>query len=297
MNTAQASRPPRAPGYWYALSGFLLGSVESVAFNVLAAFITPTGYAFEAWLSLVPALLGAAVWPVALLVSVEVLARVEWSRHWGWWVLRVSGIVAVALGSAVISYGHIHAVLEFWGYGWKEAAVGPLVIDGLMLISGFALYTIGRAARAVVNASPGAIAEPPAASSRTTDAPARPDPSVGQEHAVPGTSSQPPGDVPGTAPQGAPVSTPAGASCQPPGDARTSLRLIETRRVRKDSRTTSRKTSCSDEEVYAAIASYETDHNGLLPSANWLKTNLRGCGHERAKDLLEKYTDKQEALV
>lgn len=287
MNTAQASRPPRAPGYWYALSGFLLGSVESVAFNVLAAFITPTGYAFEAWLSLVPALLGAAVWPVALLVSVEVLARVEWSRHWGWWVLRVSGIVAVALGSAVISYGHIHAVLEFWGYGWKEAAVGPLVIDGLMLISGFALYTIGRAARAVVNASPGAIAEPPAASSRTTDAPARPDPSVRQEHAVPGTSSQPPDDVPGTAPQE--------ASPEPPG-----LRLVPSQRLLPDPKTTSRKTSqkpsCSDEDVFAEIASYAS-REGRLPTANWLKTNLSKLGHKRASELLSEYVSKKQEVT
>lgn len=296
MNTTRPRKPPRAQGYWFALGGFLLGSVESVAFNVLAAFISPTGYTFANWLPNLPSLAGAAVWPIALLVSVEVLARVEWETGWGWWLVRVGGIVAVAASSAVISYFHIHDVLVYWKYGALQAFVGPFVIDGQMLISGFALYAIGRASRAALTASQDAAAEAPATPSRTLDVPAHAAPTAGQEHTVPVTSSTPE-NVTGTAPKEAPEPVPSGASSQPPGDGR-SLRLVDTRRVRRtSSRGTSRKTSCSDEDVLVAIASYETDHQSL-PSANWLKTNLQGVGHERAKDLLETYrTEKQEALA
>jgi hypothetical protein len=49
------------------------------------------------------------------------------------------------VGSAVISYGHLHEVLIEWDYGPLGAAVGPLVLDGLMVVSGFALLAMSRA--------------------------------------------------------------------------------------------------------------------------------------------------------
>jgi hypothetical protein len=48
------------------------------------------------------------------------------------------------VGSAVISYGHLHEVLLAWDYGPLGAAVGPLVLDGLMVVSGFALLAMSR---------------------------------------------------------------------------------------------------------------------------------------------------------
>lgn len=300
MNTAKPSKTPKASGYWYALVGFGLGSLESVAFNVLAAFIGPTGYGFELWQSLLPALLGAAVWPIALLVSVEVLARVEWEAHWGWWFVRVGGILLVALASAVISYGHIHAVLKFWKYGWLEAGVGPLVIDGQMLISGFALYTIGRAARVVLPASQEATADPLPAPAHTPNVPARPVPPVGQEPAV-SVTPHTPDPVTETAPQEASSPSPEEAS----QEGRSGLRLVPSRRLPSNPRTSSRRTSpkasrngvLTDEEVYEAIHSYSQEHDGHLPTANWLKKNL-SIGAARAKDLLsERQNDEQEVTA
>src|ERR1041385_7384479 len=82
--------------------------------------------------------------PIGLLLSVEVLSRVRW-HHGRWWRLaRVGGAGAVAVGSAVISYGHLRDVLLAWGYGPLGAGVGPLVLDGLMVVSGFALLAIQR---------------------------------------------------------------------------------------------------------------------------------------------------------
>ncbi len=125
-----------------ATLGFVFGSVVSVAANVLAAWIHPGG-AGANWSPTLAQQLGAAVWPVALLISVEVISRVRWRHTYG----RVFGTLAVAvvaLGSAVISYGHIHAVLVSWGYDGAGAGVGPLVIDGLMTVCGFALLNTPR---------------------------------------------------------------------------------------------------------------------------------------------------------
>ncbi|MFJ1767965.1 hypothetical protein ACIOD2_47145 [Amycolatopsis sp. NPDC088138] len=47
----------------------------------------------------------------------------------------------MAVGSFAISYGHIHTVLTAWHYDPIAAALGPLVLDGPMTISGFALLT------------------------------------------------------------------------------------------------------------------------------------------------------------
>lgn len=126
-----------------AWTGFVFGSVTSVAANVLAARIPPA-HAGPRWTPNVFAELGAAVWPLALLLSVEVLSRVRWPATWQWKLAKFGGIVAVALGSAVISYGHIRAVLASWNYTPTGAGVGPLVVDGLMVISGFALLAMSH---------------------------------------------------------------------------------------------------------------------------------------------------------
>ena len=48
----------------------------------------------------------------------------------------------MTLGSAVISYGHVQDVLAARGYSTLAAHVGPLALDGLMVISGFALLAM-----------------------------------------------------------------------------------------------------------------------------------------------------------
>jgi hypothetical protein len=125
--------------------GFVFGSVTSVAFNVLAARIPPP-HAPAHWAPSVVAEVGAAVWPLALLLSVEVLSRVRMPSGGYWKLAKIGGTVAVAGGSAVISYGHINKVLTSWNYSGIGAGVGPLVMDGLMIISGFALLALSRRA-------------------------------------------------------------------------------------------------------------------------------------------------------
>lgn len=300
MNTAKP-RKPKAPGRTWALSGFLLGAIVSIGFNLQAAWLpaddpdTP-----EDWAPSIPSQIGAVVWPVALMVSVEVLSRVAWptgQNRWGalgWGLVRFVGILAVAGGSGVISYGHIHEVLTAWKYGDIGAAVGPLVIDGLMLISGFALVSIGRSSRATLASSQEVVSAVLTATSPTPVVPALPIPPGGQEPAVPVTPPTP-DIVTGTAPQEASPSPLGEAYPEPPG-----LRLVPSQRLLPDPKTTSRKTSqkpsCSDEDVFAEIASYAS-REGRLPTANWLKTNLSKLGHKRASELLSEYVSKKQEVT
>ena len=129
-----------------AWTGFLFGTAISVGGNVLATWLPKLSGRITdpAWTPGIWPQVGAAVWPLALLLSVEVLTRTNWRAGLQWAVARLCGIVAVALGGAVISYGHLHEVLTAWHYPYAAAVVGPLVIDGLMLISGFALLSISK---------------------------------------------------------------------------------------------------------------------------------------------------------
>ncbi|HEX3778155.1 MAG TPA: hypothetical protein VHX38_00675 [Pseudonocardiaceae bacterium] len=122
---------------------FVFGSVMSIAANVLHTWL-PAVHEPAGWNPGLAPQIGAAVWPIGLLLSVEVLSRVHWHKGWAWFLARYLGAGTVALGSAVISYGHLRDVLTAWGYGHPGADVGPLVLDGLMVIAGFALLAIGR---------------------------------------------------------------------------------------------------------------------------------------------------------
>ncbi|WP_273939463.1 hypothetical protein [Kutzneria chonburiensis] len=135
-----------AGGRLVAWAGFLFGAMVSIAANVLAARIPPE-HAPAGWEPSMVAEVFAAVWPLALLLSVEALSRVRWPAGPMWNMARYGGAGTVALGSAVISYGHINEVLTFWGYTVIGAGVGPLVIDGLMTICGFAMLAGSIASR------------------------------------------------------------------------------------------------------------------------------------------------------
>ncbi|GLY44504.1 hypothetical protein Amsp01_105270 [Amycolatopsis sp. NBRC 101858] len=102
-------RATRQSNWWRAgreLAWFAFGSVTSIAANVphtrLPASSQPPGLSPQ---------IGAGVWPIALIVTVEVLTRVSWRQTWFWNTVRYGIGTIVAIGSFTISYGHIHAVL------------------------------------------------------------------------------------------------------------------------------------------------------------------------------------------
>jgi hypothetical protein len=137
--------------------------LTSVAGNVLAARLAPA-HAVSGWHPNAFAEVGAAVWPIALLLSVEALSRIRWPKGALWALARFGGAGTVALCSALISYSHIAAVLNSWGYATVGARVGPLVVDGLMIICGFALLATAGAKAGAPGDRPGELT-PPAISS------------------------------------------------------------------------------------------------------------------------------------
>jgi hypothetical protein len=158
-DTSTPPSPATAPartteGRLVAWAGFVFGSVMSIAANVLHTWL-PADHHPAGWSPGLAPQIGAAVWPIGLLLSAEVLSRIHWPKGWQWTLARFGGTGTVALGSGVISYGHLRDLLLAWHYGPLAAAVGPLVLDGLMVISGFALLAMSRTTYTSVSANVG----------------------------------------------------------------------------------------------------------------------------------------------
>jgi hypothetical protein len=146
-------------GRSWAYLGALVGAGVSVAANVAHSYVPPAD-APPGWSPHTGAVVGAVFWPVALLVAIEVLARVAWPAG-GWWLLvRFGGLGPVATVAAVVSYRHLSGLLSFYGEDAITASVGPLAVDGLMVM----------ATGALLATRPGGVEAPPAPVSKRTPA-------------------------------------------------------------------------------------------------------------------------------
>lgn len=114
---------------------FVIGILVSVAGNIGHA--ASDGMKPGEWA-------GAAFWPTALLLSVEILVRVRWQPEKRWTVARFTGLIVVSVVAAILSYLHLRSLLLFWQYGEFQATIGPLAVDGLMLIAASALLSISH---------------------------------------------------------------------------------------------------------------------------------------------------------
>lgn len=122
-------------GVGWARFGFWLGLGVSIAANVLHA-LQPAAPA--------AAVIGSAVWPVLLLIAVEVLSRVDWGEHRGQRIAGLTGAGVVAIVAAIASYQHMRGLLLGWGEPPFLAAIEPIAVDGLMVLCGMALLVAGR---------------------------------------------------------------------------------------------------------------------------------------------------------
>ncbi|HET8661064.1 MAG TPA: DUF2637 domain-containing protein [Micromonosporaceae bacterium] len=108
----------------------------SVAANVAHSYIAPDDVP-AGWAPERGQVFGAAFWPLALAVSSEVLARTTWGKRGR--LVGVIGVALVALVAAVVSYIHLHGLLVHWNEHAITTWIGPLAVDGLMVVSTAAL--------------------------------------------------------------------------------------------------------------------------------------------------------------
>ena len=141
-HSGQTAIPSRGRGWAY--TGALLGGVVSVAANVAHSYVPPAE-ADTGWSPEVGAVIGAVFWPLALFVAVEILTRIAWPAGGRWVWLRFVGLLPVALVAAVVSYRHLSGLLTFYGEDALTATVGPLAVDGLMVMATGALLATARA--------------------------------------------------------------------------------------------------------------------------------------------------------
>ena len=122
-----------------ARAGLLLGLGASLAANVAHAVAHSPDR--------VAPLVGAAFWPLALLITSELLFRLRFDRRGD--MLTALAVGCVAAGAGWISFGHTRTLLLSWGESATGAVLGALAVDGVLVASGAALYRAGGASAPV----------------------------------------------------------------------------------------------------------------------------------------------------
>lgn len=135
-------------GRGWAYIGAALGGTVSIAANVAHSYVPPAA-APANWTPQTGAVVGAVFWPVALFVATEILARVAWPTGRGWSFLRFAGLLPVALVAAFVSYRHLSGLLGFYGEDSLTVMLGPLAVDGLMVMATGALLATARRSAAL----------------------------------------------------------------------------------------------------------------------------------------------------
>ncbi len=130
-------------GRGWAYTGATLGGAVSIAANVAHSFIPPADAA-ATWTPEPGAVVGAIVWPVFLFVAVEILARVAWPHGLTWQAIRWAGMLPVAAVAALVSYRHLSGLLAFYGEEPIVCVLGPLAVDGLMVMATGAILATGQ---------------------------------------------------------------------------------------------------------------------------------------------------------
>ncbi|MEU1756980.1 DUF2637 domain-containing protein [Micromonospora matsumotoense] len=144
----------RPSGRGWAYVGVILGGVVSIAANIAHTYLpnppddAPAGWAPDPGWSPSPLAVALSVfWPVALFVTVEILTRIPWGNGASSVFARVAGVLPVAVVAAVVSYRHLSGLLAHFGEDPLTIAIGPLAVDGLMVMASAALLVTSRRSR------------------------------------------------------------------------------------------------------------------------------------------------------
>src|SRR5690606_39119284 len=183
----------KQPGRGWAYAGAIGGGAVSIAANVAHSFLPPDD-APQGWTPETGAVIGAVVWPVFLFIAVEIFVRNIWPKGWSWVLLRWVGLLPVAGVAAFVSYRHLSGLLAHYGEEPIICIIGPLAVDGLMIMSTGALYAGSRAKRAAAAAAaagvttstttPAVVAAPPVSPARPAPVPADSPPHAAPDRAA-----------------------------------------------------------------------------------------------------------------
>jgi hypothetical protein len=127
-----------ANGRAWGYLGALLGGLVSIGANTAHSYVPPAG-APASWRPPIGAVIGAVFWPIALFVAIEILARTAWPAGARWIAVRFVGLVPVATVAAIVSYNHLSGLLAHYGEDRLTVVIGPLAVDGLMVMSSAAV--------------------------------------------------------------------------------------------------------------------------------------------------------------
>ncbi|NUT23809.1 MAG: DUF2637 domain-containing protein [Hamadaea sp.] len=134
------------PGRGWAYTGAILGGLVSIAANIGHSFIVPVGAPAD-WQPEPGQVVSAIVWPVFLFIAVEILARIGWPNGRIWKVIRWGGMLPVTLVAGAVSYQHLSGLLAHYGEDTFVSTVGPLAVDGLMVMATAAILATGAKPR------------------------------------------------------------------------------------------------------------------------------------------------------
>jgi hypothetical protein len=114
------------PGHGWAYFGVLVGLAASITGNVAHTVLADSTISLQLRVPL------AVLWPVMLLIGIEVLTRVDWTRNWRHWFARLLLVGPVALVSAFVSYLHLFHLMGMAGETELAQYAGPLAVDGTL---------------------------------------------------------------------------------------------------------------------------------------------------------------------
>jgi hypothetical protein len=121
--------------HWPHLA-LVLGGSGSVAANVAHAYVHGS--------PAVGAVVASVLWPVMVVVAVELLISTPWPAGWTWAVTRFVGVGLVGVVAAVVSYRHMSGLLTAYGEDHVVSGLGPVAVDGLMVMATASLVAVRR---------------------------------------------------------------------------------------------------------------------------------------------------------
>lgn len=133
-------------GRVWAYVGTVIGAGLSIWANVEHSYVPPKG-APETWSPETGSIIFSVFWPICTIIVLELISHAVVLRGWRWAGVRYGALLPVAVVSGVVSYVHISALLKHYGNEKIVYQLGPLAVDGLMVLSAFVVYLTGRAAQ------------------------------------------------------------------------------------------------------------------------------------------------------